>query len=339
MIVLLSFEIVFVSLLPKMEALLDPVVLFFALGAFAGLIKSDLRVPGSFYQTLSIYLLLSIGIKGGIELSHNPLSQIVWPAVGTLLLGISITLIAFLIVLKIGKLDRINAVSVATHYGSVSAVTFAVAISYLKNLNITYESYSTVLLVLLEVPSIAVGILLARLGGKQNREEGYSLKKIIHEVFFGKTILLLLGGMGIGLVTGTTHNVAINSFFLDLFKGFLCFFMLEMGIVSAGRIKDLKKVGPFLLVFGIAMPMLSSLLGIGVGMVTGLSVGGAFILATMAASASYIAAPAAMKIALPDANPTLSLTSALGITFPFNVLVGIPLYYQLTNFMYHLFNQ
>lgn len=319
-----------------MDALLDPVVLFFALGAFAGLIKSDLRVPGSFYQTLSIYLLLSIGIKGGIELSHSPLSQIIWPAIGTLLLGIAITLVGFAIVLKIGKLDRVNAVSIATHYGSVSAVTFAVAISYLKNLNITYESYSTVMLVLLEVPSIAVGILLARVGGKENRETGFKFKKVIHEVFFGKTILLLLGGMGIGLVTGTTHNVAINSFFLDLFKGFLCFFMLEMGIVSAGRIKDLKKVGPFLLAFGILMPLLSSCLGIIAGICSGLSVGGTFILATMAASASYIAAPAAMKIALPQANPTLSLTSALGITFPFNVLVGIPIYYHLTNFLYQL---
>jgi len=144
--------------------------------------------------------------------------------------------------------------------------------------------------------------------------------------------------MAIGLVTGYTHNVAINSFFLDLFKGFLCFFMLEMGIVSAGRIKDLKKVGAFLLGFGLIMPLISALLGVCIASLTGLSVGGSFILATMAASASYIAAPAAMKIALPEANPTLSLTASLGITFPFNVLVGIPLYYQLTQFLYPLLN-
>jgi uncharacterized protein len=321
-----------------MEALLDPVVLFFALGVFAALMKSDLKVPGSFYQTLSIYLLLSIGIKGGIELSHNSFSQIVAPSAGTLLLGIVITLIAFTILLKLGKFDRTNAVAIATHYGSVSAVTFAVALSYLKNLNVAYESYSTVLLVMLEIPSIAVGIVLARVGGRTKGAAPLKLKAILHEVFFGKTILLLLGGMAIGLVTGYTHNVAINSFFLDLFKGFLCFFMLEMGIVSAGRIKDLKKVGAFLLGFGLIMPLISALLGVCIASLTGLSVGGSFILATMAASASYIAAPAAMKIALPEANPTLSLTASLGITFPFNVLVGIPLYYQLTQFLYPLLN-
>jgi uncharacterized protein len=321
-----------------MEALLDPVVLFFALGVFAALMKSDLKVPGSFYQTLSIYLLLSIGIKGGIELSHNNFSQIVAPSVGTLLLGILITFIAFAILLKLGKFDRTNAVAIATHYGSVSAVTFAVALSYLKNLNVQYESYSTVLLVMLEIPSIAVGIVLARVGGRNEGAPPLKLKAILHEVFFGKTILLLLGGMTIGLVTGYTHNVAINSFFIDLFKGFLCFFMLEMGIVCAGRIKDLKKVGAFLLGFGLIMPLISALLGVCIGVFTGLSVGGTFILATMAASASYIAAPAAMKIALPQANPTLSLTASLGITFPFNVLVGIPLYYQLTQFLYPLLN-
>ena len=321
-----------------MEALLDPVVLFFALGVFAALMKSDLKVPGSFYQTLSIYLLLSIGIKGGIELSHNSFSQIVAPSAGTLLLGIVITLIAFTILLKLGKFDKTNAVAIATHYGSVSAVTFAVALSYLKNLNVAYESYSTVLLVMLEIPSIAVGIVLARVGGRTKGAAPLKLKAILHEVFFGKTILLLLGGMAIGLVTGYTHNVAINSFFLDLFKGFLCFFMLEMGIVSAGRIKDLKKVGAFLLGFGLIMPLISALLGVCIASLTGLSVGGSFILATMAASASYIAAPAAMKIALPEANPTLSLTASLGITFPFNVLVGIPLYYQLTQFLYPLLN-
>lgn len=321
-----------------MEALLDPVVLFFALGVFAALMKSDLKVPGSFYQTLSIYLLLSIGIKGGIELSHNSFSQIVAPSAGTLLLGILITFIAFTILLRLGKFDRTNAVAIATHYGSVSAVTFAVALSYLKNLNVEYESYSTVLLVMLEIPSIAVGIVLARLGGRKEGAAPLKLKAILHEVFFGKTILLLLGGMTIGMVTGYTHNIAINSFFLDLFKGFLCFFMLEMGIVSAGRIKDLKKVGAFLLGFGLIMPLISALLGVCIGVFTGLSIGGSFILATMAASASYIAAPAAMKIALPEANPTLSLTASLGITFPFNVLVGIPLYYQLTQFLYPLLN-
>ena len=312
-----------------MLSLLNPVVLFFVLGAFAGVVKSDLRIPKDFYHTLSIYLLLSIGIKGGIELFHTK-SPIWGPAIGTIALGGIITVIAMFILQRVGRFDRTNAIAIATHYGSVSAVTFAVVLSYLSSKGIFYEQYSTVLLVLLEIPAIGVGIMLAKMApgsGKMN------VGKLLHEVFLGKTILLLIGGLLIGLLTAYTHNEDINFFFLGLFKGFLAIFMLEMGIVTSERFGDLKKVGLFLLGFGMLMPILSAVLGIGVGILTGLSLGGTVVLATMAASASYIAAPAAMKIALPEANTTYYLTSALGITFPFNILIGIPLYHHMAEFI------
>lgn len=314
-----------------MKSFLDPVVLFFVLGAIAGISKSDLRIPKSFYNTLSIYLLLAIGIKGGIELFHTNPGNFLLPVTGTLLLGIAITFIAKAILQYVGKFDLNNSIAIASHYGSVSAVTFAVVLSFLKDNNIAYDNYMTVLLVMLEIPAIATGVLLAKM---QNKSEDGNIKQVLNEVFFGKSILLLVGGLAIGWVIGYTDNKQINFFYIDLFKGFLAIFMLEMGIVASERFSDLKKVGAFLLAFGITMPVISSLLGILVGISTGLSEGGTIILATMAASASYIAAPAAMRIAIPDANPTFSLTTALGITFPFNIIIGIHLYTWLTHWFF-----
>ncbi len=318
-----------------MQSLLDPVILFFILGAFGGLVKSDLRIPQAFYHTLSIYLLLSIGIKGGIELYHNDFSTIIIPAVSTVFLGGLITVVAFLILSKLGRFDKTNAVAIATHYGSVSAVTFAVVLNYLADRQVKYEQYVTVLLVMLEIPSIAVGIFLAK-WNTSNKKMNY--KALLHEIFLGKTILLLVGGLLIGVATAYTGNKQINFFFFDLFKGFLAIFMLEMGVVASQRFGDLKKVGPFLLGFGIIMPFISATLGIVLAMLIHLSVGGAIVLATMAASASYIAAPAAMKIALPNANPTFYLTASLGITFPFNIIFGIPIYYYIAHYLYQVFN-
>jgi len=318
-----------------MQSLLDPVILFFILGAFGGLVKSDLRIPQAFYQTLSIYLLLSIGIKGGIELYHNNLDTILIPALATIFLGGLTTVLAFIILRKVGKFDKINAVAIATHYGSVSAVTFAVVLNYLSDRQVKYEQYVTVLLVMLEIPSIAVGIFLAKWNSKEKKMD---YKTLLHEIFLGKTILLLVGGLLIGVATAYTGNKQINFFFFDLFKGFLAIFMLEMGVLAAQRFGDLKKVGPFILAFGILMPFVSAVLGIAIAIMINLSVGGAIVLATMAASASYIAAPAAMKIALPDANPTFYLTASLGITFPFNIIFGIPIYYYAAHYIYQIFN-
>lgn len=304
---------------------IDPVVLFFVLGLIAGLAKSGLKIPAGFFNTISIYLLLAIGVKGGIEMAHVDFLEFIKPALGTLLLGCITTLLAFGIIRKWGKMDITNAIAIAAHYGSVSAVTFAVAVSYLEQAGIAFEEYSVVLLVLLEIPSIAIAVVLAECF-IYKKEKDVPIRKLLHEVFLGKSILLLLGGLGIGFFIARTGNEQLNFFFLDLFKGFLALFILEMGVLTAERLSALKKVGLFLVGFGLLFPLLGASIGLIVGYFSGLSLGGAILLATMAASASYIAAPAAMKITLPSANPGYSLTAALGITFPFNILIGIHVY-------------
>ncbi|MEO8513731.1 MAG: sodium-dependent bicarbonate transport family permease [Ignavibacteria bacterium] len=302
--------------------ILDPVILFFLLGVIAQIVKSDLKIPDDFYNTISIYLLLAIGIKGGIELYKTGIGAVIYPAIGTIILGPVIAFLAFSILRFIIKFNKDDSIAIAAHYGSCSAVTFAVITDYLRSVLIPYEEFSTVLLVLFEIPGIAAAILLA----KVDAHSKFDIKSLIHDVFFGKSILLLVGGLFIGIFIGYTATKQLNFFFIDLFKGFLAIFMLEMGIVTAKRLGDLKKVGIPLLVFGILFPVIASLLGILTGMICGLSPGGTIILATLAASASYIAAPAAVQIILPNANPTLYLTLALGITFPFNILFGIQLY-------------
>lgn len=314
--------------------MLDPVILFFILGALGGLFKSDLNIPEAFYETLSIYLLLSIGLKGGLELAHSDLSQVIFPAIGTILLGVIITLLAFIILKKVLNFAQKNAIAIAIHYGSVSAVTFAVVLSYLENAGVKYEEFMTVLLVLLEAPAIIVGVFMARLLDNKKKGANFRKRELLHEVFVSKSILLMLGGLGIGIYIGTTGDQQLDTFFLGLFKGFLALFMVQMGIVASSRIADLKKAGLQLISFGLLMPFISAFLGIMTGWICGLSVGGTTVLATLAASASYIAAPAAVKIALPEANLTYCLTASLGITFPFNIIFGIPIYYNLVNWLF-----
>ena len=313
--------------------ILDPVILFFIIGIVAQIAKSDLKIPDDFYNTISIYLLLAIGIKGGIELYHTGLGSIIYPAIGTMILGPAITFFAFSILRYIIKFDKVNSIAVAAHYGSCSAVTFAVVTDFLRASLINYEPYSTVLLVLFEIPGIAAAILLA----KVDVHSEFNFKELLHDIFLGKSILLLAGGIIIGLFIGYSGNKQLNFFFIDLFKGFLALFMLEMGIITAKRLTDLKKVGLKMIFFGVTFPVLAAILGIATGMFCGLSEGGTIILATLAASASYIAAPAAVQIILPNANPTIYLTLALGITFPFNILLGIQIYTYLVKTAFLIF--
>jgi hypothetical protein len=313
------------------ENLLDPTVLFFLVGMFAGVLRTDLRLPEAVYEILSIYLLLAIGLKGGVQLATTSLGDIIPPAVGTIMLGIIIPVIAYPILRRVGKLSRPDAAAIAAHYGSVSAVTYAIVLTFLEKLGVHYEAYSTVLLVLLEIPAIAVGILIARLRAAQRPT---SFGKLFHEVFFGKSVYLLFAGLLVGYGLGPERIVPMKLIFFDMFKGALAFFLLEMGLVVSHRLSDLKRVGTFLILFGVGMPILAGSLGALTGWVTGLSVGGTTILATLAASASYIAAPAAMRIAVPEANPTLYVTASLGITFPFNLVLGIPLYHWMATLLH-----
>ena len=304
---------------------MDPVVLFFLLGVFAKLAKSDLRLPEALYETLSIFLLLAIGLKGGVELAKVPFADVAVQASAVVVMGFLLPLPAFAILRGLGRLPRPDAASIAAHYGSVSVVTFAVATAYLARHNIEFEAHMPLFVALLETPAIVTGILLARLGTLQAVRWG----AVLHEVMFGKTLVLLLGGLAIGAAVGSEGIAPIKPLFIDLFKGVLAVFLLEMGLVAGGRLGDLRRAGVFLAVFGVVVPLCFACVGALVARAVGLSDGGTALLATMAASASYIAAPTAMRIAVPEANPALSIGVALGITFPFNITLGIPLYLRL----------
>jgi hypothetical protein len=307
---------------------LDPIVLFFALGLGAGILKADLRLPPAIYEFVSTVLLLAIGMKGGIELARQPADGLALDLLLTLILGILLTFIAFFILRYVGRLDRSNSAAVAAHYGSVSIGTFAVAVAFLTGAGISYEPTLPLLLVLLEIPAIVLGILLAR-GVKAGTPWG----EIAHEVLLGRSVLLLLGGLAIGWAAGAEGLEPIAPLFFDLFKGILAVFLLEMGLIAADHLGGFRRHGLFMGAFALLIPPVFAMIGLGFAALMELSVGGAILLATLAASASYIAAPAAMRSAVPEANPAISLTAALAITFPFNILVGIPLYQQAAEWL------
>ena len=310
---------------------MDPIVYFFVLGLAARLLRSDLKLPGVLYESLTIYLLLAIGIKGGVELASHPAGPIGVQVAAALGMGTVLPLIAFPLLRYAGRFDSHNAGAIAAHYGSVSVVTFAVGLAYLAQRNVAYEAYMPLFVAVLEAPGIIVGILLGRMADS-GREARWPL--LLREVLLGKSIVLLLGGLLIGWLAGPTAIAPVKPFFFDLFKGALCLFLLEMGLIVAARTGDLRKAGAFLLCFGILMPLLAGTIGATVGWLVQLSVGGTTLLATLAASASYIAAPAAVRIALPQANPGLSLAAALGVTFPFNITFGIPVYHAIARFLH-----
>lgn len=308
--------------------MLDVVVFFFLLGVVARVVGSDLRLPEALYETLSIYLLLAIGLKGGIELSKQPIADLA-PQVGAAIV-LSFT-IPFLLypALRALRLTGPDSASLAAHYGSVSVVTFAVVTAALARAGVPYESHAALWVAVMEAPGIVSGILLARLAKLQEVRWG----ALLHEVLFGKSVLLLLGGLVIGAIAGVEGTAPIKPVFIDPFKGVLALFLLELGLVAGGRLAEVKRFGVSVVAVGVAAPPLLALVGAGVGLALGLSTGGVAVFATLAASASYIAAPTAMRLAVPEANAALSITAALGITFPFNIVVGIPLYIQLARWL------
>lgn len=256
------------------------------------------------------------------------------------MLGILIPIGSYFILRYLGKFSIHDAAAIAGHYGSVSAVTFAVATQFLASLHVPAEGYMSAFLAVLEPTGVVMGILLARLALRVQAQgaiesRGYAwLKPVFHESITGKGSMILLGALVIGYISGPEGIVVTKPFFGDLFKGVLCLFMLEMGLVAGQRLAEVKTVGAFLVGFGIAMPIIDGMLGVVTGGFVGLSVGGATMLGVMAASSSYLAAPAAMRISLPEANPSLYLTASLGITFPFNIVMGIPLYFWLARMLF-----
>lgn len=308
---------------------MDPVIWFFVLGVFAGVAKAELRFPPAIYDLLSTLLLLTIGLKGGVELAKSPFAGLLPQILLVVIMGFMLPLLIFPLARLLGRLGRADAASLAAHYGSVSVATFAVGVSFLGDRGTAYDSQLPLFLVLLEVPAIMLGILLAR--GLSNRAQW---GRLAHEVLLGKSIVLLVGGLLIGWAAGPVAIEPIAPLFFDLFKGVLALFLLEMGLIAASQAHALRRHGLFLLAFGVLMPLPMALIGAALGWSMGLNVGGTTLLSVLAGSASYIAAPAAMRIAVPDANPSLSLTASLGVTFPFNIFVGIPLYYTLAEWLH-----
>ena len=305
---------------------LDVVVFFFLLGVFARLVGSDLRLPEALYETLAIYLLLAIGLKGGIELSKQPLAALAPQVLACMALGFAIPFVLFPL-LRALKLNGADAASVAAHYGSVSVVTFAVATAALAREGIAHESHAALWVAVMEAPGLIAGIVLARRAARGAEKTNW--RELGHDVLFGKSVLLLIGGLAIGAIAGEAGTAPIKAVFVDPFKGVLALFLLELGLVAGARLAEVKRFGIAVVAVGVGAPPLLALAGAALGWALGLSTGGVALLATLAASASYIAAPTAMRIAVPEANAALSITAALGITFPFNIVIGIPLYIEL----------
>lgn len=324
--------------------LLSPIVLAFVLGMVARLLRSDLALPKDIYTGLSIYLLFAIGLKGGVELSHTSFEEFALPAAATVALGVLTPVIAYLVLRRLGSFTISDSAGIAAHYGSVSAVTFIAAQEFVEKMGVPAEGYMPTLLTLLETPGITVALAIgaiqtsrarkeaARSAGEEEVHHG-DWREALHEVLFGRTMMLLVGGLLIGFLMGDQGWKSVSLFFEGGFKGALTLFLLEMGILAAARLGDLRRVGPFLLAFGTLMPVVHGSLGVAFGAWAGLSVGGCTVLGAMAASASYIAAPPAVRTTLPEANPTFYLTSALAITFPFNLVAGIPLYFGIARML------
>ena len=305
-----------------LDNLLSPPVLGFALGLVAVALGGDLRLPDAVYQGLSMYLLLAIGIKGGVALREAGLSEVVVPALATIALGVAIPILAFLALRALTPLGPLDRGAIAAHYGSTSLVTFTAALVFLEASAIAFDGYVTTLLAVMEIPGIVVGLLLA--GRAANRTLPWSSS--LREILVGKSVLLLLGGLLIGALTGPTGYTRIEPFFGALFVGILTLFLIELGTLAGRRLRDVRAAGIGLPVFAIAFPVAVGTVGVVVGSLIGLSVGTATVLGVLCASASYIAAPAAVRLALPEANPGVYLAASLGMTFPFNLVIGIPLY-------------
>ncbi len=308
------------------DNLISPVVLCFLLGIIARWIKSDLAVPEQVYQGLSIYLLLAIGLKGGSSLASTPAAEMLVPGLLTLALGAITPISAYFLMRKFGKLGVEDSAAVAAHYGSVSVVTFLAAGEAVTRAGNPGEGYLPALVAVLEVPGIIIALLFA--SGAGSSSGGW--KKALHEVVTGKSIVLLGGGLIIGALCGPAKLADVQPFFATAFKGALCIFMIELGLSAGKRLRDAGRAGVRLLVLGCVIPVLHGALGVFGATLAGMSPGGAAVLGAMAGSASYIAAPAAVRVALPRANPAYYLTLALGITFPFNLAFGIPLFQKLS---------
>jgi len=311
--------VIFSSIL--VDNILTAPVIAFVVALIATLLKFDLRIPDALYPILSTFLLLAIGIKGGKALSVSSPSELWQPLLAAIAIGVITPLIAYALFRKTAKLDFTNAAALAAHYGSVSAVTFTVLLSTLDSQGIAYEGFVSGLLAVLEIVGIVVALFLAR-----KFPAGTDWKSGLSEVIRGKSIAFLVAGLLIGLIVGPERLAPTDPLFVGLFSGALTLFLVELGAIAANRLRDFKAAGIRVVLLGIAIPMINGFLGALAGAAAGMSTGGVAVMATLAGSASYIAAPAAVRVALPQASAGIYVTASLGVTFPFNLTLGIPLY-------------
>ena len=313
--------------------ILNPPVLFFFMGMLAVFWKSDLEIPQPLPKLFSLYLLLSIGFKGGHELADSGINlQIALTLIAAIVMASIVPVYTFFI-LKL-KLDNYNAAAIAATYGSISAVTFITASSFLEKLHISYGGHMVAALALMESPAIIVGLILVRVfTPKTEDEKEFSWGKVMHEAFLNGSVFLLVGSLIVGLLTGDKGWEKLQPFTQGIFYGVLTFFLLDMGLIAAKRIKDLSKTGSFLIGFSVFIPIINAIIGILISKVMGMGEGNGLLFAVLCASASYIAVPAAMRLTVPEANPSLYVSMALALTFPFNIIVGIPLYLQIIKFV------
>jgi uncharacterized protein len=314
-----------------LATLLSPVILFFVLGALAALARSDLSIPEPIAKGMSLYLMAAIGLKGGVSVAQSGFSSdMALAAVAGLILSALLPFLAFAALRGFAKLDGVNAGAVAAHYGSVSVVTFVTGMEVLKATGLQPGGYMVAVMALMETPAIVTGLWLAR---RHLAEKTSSSGDMWHEVLLNGSVVLLIGSFIIGVIAGPDGVAPVKPVFDTAFRGVLCLFLLDMGLVAVRRLQAAKALNARLVILGLALPVVNGIIGAVIGTLIGMPVGSVAALAILCASASYIAVPAAVRLALPEANPGLYLSMSLAITFPFNILFGIPLYTWLAQWM------
>lgn len=313
------------------QNLLTPMILSFCLGLVAALARSELSIPEAMAKAMSIYLLFAIGFKGGVSVADHGLDgRLVAALLAGVALSFGLPFVAFGLLRALSRMSVVDAAAVAAHYGSISIVTFVTATTVLSGQGIDSEGYMVAVAAAMEAPAIVAALWLAAWSGTGARMDA----RLWHEILLNGSIVLLIGAFVIGAITGAPGMARIESFIVSPFQGVLCLFLLDMGLVAGRGLRGARgQIGPGALAFGVIMPVIGAAFGASAGLLLGLSPGGIALLMTLAASASYIAVPAAMRVALPEANPAISLTLALGITFPFNLIIGIPAYIAVAEFI------
>ena len=315
------------------ETLTSPIILFFALGMLAGFARSDLAIPEAMAKGMAIYLMAAIGLKGGVEVSKSGLTDaLLLAGAAGIVLSFLLPFPAFALLRSVGRLGRTDSAAVAAHYGSVSLVTFITAAEMLRSSGLPAAGFMVAVLALMETPAIISGLLLARRGGQAQNAVSVS-NRVWHEVLLNASVVLLVGAFAIGLVAGERGFAPIEPVFNGGYKGILCLFLLDMGLIAAKRLRETRALTMRLALIAVFLPLINGLIGVAIGSALGLDPGTAAMLGVLTASASYIAVPAAMRLALPEADPGIYLSMSLGISFPFNVVVNIALIASVARMM------